>query len=306
MGFCVLLPYLAGDLACTGLKDGHARIEVEPRPPEPAYLPTARPRRHQQPHQCAPVRVLPCRVDDGGRLGRGGWRGVGSRCRRWFHLIDRAHRNPLPSHCASEGATEDRVNDADARRSKRAAAMRAAGAIAPLTLRGGVAGAELRALPPSAVLVAGMLAVGAVLYVAPAAAVITTAAELAVEPFDGLSLDSAGRKATKRRADVFLDLSYVPNTCLALDVDHVEPPVKEAVHRGFRAGVASLVDLIQEPSPDLLGFFLGLAAARPGGHGLAEPELLAAELVDPGVDLHPSRPAREPSDGAARASTTGA
>jgi hypothetical protein len=110
-----------------------------------------------------------------------------------------------------------------------------------------------------------MLAVGAVLDVLLAAAVVAAAPQLRVQPVDRLGLDPAKLQPADRRPDVILDLADVAGAGLPLDVEHLQPPVQQLVDRGLRPRAALLVDLVEQPGDGLLGSrFVSLWVARAG------------------------------------------
>src|SRR6185503_19888355 len=125
---------------------------------------------------------------------------------------------PSPSDGAHERPAQDGVHDADARRRERRAPMLPAGTLAPLEVGGRVPERDLSTGAPCAVLVADMLAVGAVLNLLLAAA----APHLRVQPVDRLGLDPANLQPADRRSDVLLDLADVAGAGLPLDVEHLQ------------------------------------------------------------------------------------
>jgi hypothetical protein len=84
--------------------------------------------------------------------------------------------------------------------------------------------------------------------------------------------------------DVLVDLADVPLPGGGLQLDDVQVPVEELVHRRLGAGVAVLVDLGEQPGPGALGL-------TPRGDGFLEVALLAG--VHPGVHTGAERAARQ-------------
>jgi len=87
--------------------------------------------------------------------------------------------------------------------------MRPALAVAPLAQCFRIMRSDLRALPSGTVLIAHVLAVGAVLDEPLPMAVVAAPSELRVKTFDRLGLDATDREPADRRPDVLLDLSDV-------------------------------------------------------------------------------------------------
>ncbi|MDD7966557.1 hypothetical protein [Actinomycetospora lemnae] len=141
------------------------------------------------------------------------------------------------------------MDDEDAASGERATLVDRARPLAPPAVRL-LPASGLSALSAGAVLVADVFAVGPVLDVVSAVAVVSAAPEVGVEALDGLGPHSTDCGAPDGRPYVLLDLAHVADSSLAVDVDDLEPPVKEVVHRSLGARAAALVDLVEQPRPD--------------------------------------------------------
>jgi hypothetical protein len=95
------------------------------------------------------------------------------------------------------------------------------------------------------------------------------------------------------------DLPDVAGARGLLDVDDVEPAVEQLVDGRLSARAASLVNLVEQLDPNLLGILLRLTLGLTRGDGLAELDALARQLVDTAVHGDAGRAAGQPRDVAA-------
>jgi hypothetical protein len=82
---------------------------------------------------------------------------------------------------------------------------------------------------------------------------------------------------------MLLDLLDVALPGRYIDVQDLEPPVEELVHRRLASRIAAFVNLRQQSRSGLFGV---AACGRTGGDDLREVVLLLGHRVDAGVDPH--------------------
>ena len=261
VSFSVRSPAVLGDGAPVG---EHTVRQVDVRPAQPAQLAAPRPRRHRQPHERTPFRVLPGGLDDPrGLLSRRRSRVGPPRCRgNGEH--DRVRRHPPPAHTLSRRRRGARSGCGGSSSATRVADMRRQRSSHSCS-RG------VRWSSPALV-----------------RAVRPAPTQLGVQRVQRLGLDRASLQTSDERADVLLQVPRVHPVRRVADVKRRQVPVEQLVERGARPRVAALVDLSGQPRPGGLGLRGGLGASRDDLH---ERVPLPRQRVLTTVHAHPQRAA---------------
>lgn len=129
-----------------------------------------------------------------------------------------------------------------------------------------------------------------------AVAVVTATPEFPVKRVLKLTGHLGERLGADQRPDVVRGQGPVIVFRLLFNVQLVEVPIKELVHRRLGARAATIVHLGEEAGPDLLRLLHCLGPRR---DRLGEVHPLAREGVETGVHADPQRPAGERLDLAA-------
>jgi hypothetical protein len=133
-------------------------------------------------------------------------------------------------------------------------------------------------------------------HTSPASAVVAALAQLGAEGLQDLRIELANLHRAEHRPDVLADLSLVPMPGARLDVDHIEPAIDQLVHGLPSCAGCVLVNLVEQPRPDLLGFGRSTRTCT-DRHAQVHPA--AGWRVDPGVHGDPQCSGREALDPAA-------
>src|SRR5690348_9255866 len=92
--------------------------------------------------------------------------------------------------------------------------------------------------------------------------VMAAASQGRVERLQRLSINLSYRDRAEQRPNVLVDLSDVAKPGGHLDVEHIQPAVKQLIHRRVGTRIALFVDLRQQARTDLLGLTGGVGAGR--------------------------------------------
>jgi hypothetical protein len=214
---------------------------------------------HGQPHEHAPIRVLPRLHDDPRGLLRGRRLRVGPRCGGLGSLGRRVDRNPAPPDGACQSGAQYRVDVPNRGRRERPADMDAASVVAVVPALDSVA------VPLTTV------------------TTVTAATEGGIERLQCLRVDPADLHTTEYGPDMPVQFSYVPTPRRGLQLHDLQEPVQKLVEGRPGTRITPLVHLSQQSRPHLLGLPGRRGAGR---HGLHEVVLLLGHGVDTRVHPH--------------------
>lgn len=152
--------------------------------------------------------------------------------------------------------------------------------------------AQVRPAP----LVAHVLVRGAVVNALPVHAVRPAPPQLLVQRVQGFSVERPCFQVPHERPNVLLQVAGVHPVSGAPDVERLQVPVEQLVHRRARARVPALVDLVEQLRPRLLSEPGGL---RTGRDHLDEVVTASTHRVGAGVDAYTKGAAGQLVDGPA-------